>query len=588
MTKLAVLLAACLSLQGVSALWPIPAQYSQGNDTFWLSSSVSLEFGHGHAKVNAGDSAGLGCSAFGSTHGSGDDSSSSKKIHDAWDRTKDALFKNNIVPWKFHPKGHNFEPSPGSGTKITKVVVTQTGEDIEKPDYQDMKEAYNLIIPASCGTIYIEAESSLGVLHAFSTLGQLFYAPAKKSDAVWGKGPVKISDKPKFQHRGLNLDISRQWYPKETILKTIDALSWNKMNRLHLHATDSQSWPIEIPALPALAEKGAYAPGLTYSPQDVQDILDYAEARGIQVIVEIDMPGHTTSIAEAYPDLIVGRNIQPNWDTYAAQPPSGSLKLNNKDVDNFITKLFKDLLPRLNHHTKYFHTGGDEVNNAIYKLDPGVGTDDKQKIQPHLQKFISHVQSEVKKQKMSPVVWEEMLLDWNITLPQKTIVQTWRSDDASVKTTTAGYRTIAGNYNYWYLDCGHGQWLDFGGPAYQKFYPFADYCSPRKNWRLIYSYSPDQFLTKEQAKLVLGGEIHIWSEQIDSQSLDVMLWPRGSAAAEVLWSGRTDANGVNRTFADASPRLGEMRERMVARGVQASPVMQLWCHQNVGDCELNK
>lgn len=86
-------------------------------------------------------------------------------------------------------------------------------------------------------------------------------------------------------------------------------------------------------------------------------------------------------------------------------------------------------------------------------------------------------------------------------------------------------------------------------------------------------------MTEEQAALVLGGEVHIWSEQIDSSSLDVMLWPRASAAAEVLWSGRTDAGGKNRTFADASPRLGEMRERMVARGVQASPVMQLWCHQ---------
>ena len=111
---------------------------------------------------------------------------------------------------------------------------------------------------------------------------------------------------------------------------------------------------------------------------------------------------------------------------------------------------------------------------------------------------------------------------------------------------------------------------------YQKYYPFNDYCTPRKNWRLIYSYSPTQGLSPAQAKLVLGAEIHAWSEQIDGVSLDVTLWPRASAAAEVLWSGRTDAAGVNRTFADASPRLGEMRERMVARGVGAAPVMQLW------------
>jgi N-acetyl-beta-hexosaminidase len=111
--------------------------------------------------------------------------------------------------------------------------------------------------------------------------------------------------------------------------------------------------------------------------------------------------------------------------------------------------------------------------------------------------------------------------------------------------------------------------------------------NPLTAFRLIYSFSPTQFLTEEQAKLVLGGEIHIWSEQIDSQSLDVMLWPRGSAAAEVLWSGRTDANGNNRTFADATPRLAEFRERMVARGVRATPVTQLWCLSHPGDCALN-
>jgi hexosaminidase len=304
--------------------------------------------------------------------------------------------------------------------------------------------------------VYIDAENSLGVMHGLTTLQQLFYASSSSKAKVWGKGPVTIVDSPRFQHRGLNLDISRQWYPKETILKTIDTLAFNKMNRLHLHATDSQSWPLEIPAMPDLARKGAYAPGLTYSPKDLQEILDFAETRGVQVFIEIDMPGHTTSIADTYPDLIVGRNIQPNWDTYAAQPPSGSLKLNNTKVESFLTKLFTDLLPRLNKHTKYFHTGGDEINANVYELDPGVGSSDKTKIQPHLQRFSNHVQKEVKKQNMSPVVWEEMLNDWNVTLPEKAIVQVWQTDEAAKKATEKGFRVIQGNYNYWYLDCGQG------------------------------------------------------------------------------------------------------------------------------------
>ena len=93
---------------------------------------------------------------------------------------------------------------------------------------------------------------------------------------------------------------------------------------------------------------------------------------------------------------------------------------------------------------------------------------------------------------------------------------------------------------------------------------------------LVYTYDPTQGLTAAQKKLVLGGEVHVWSEQIDEHSIDASLWPRAGAAAEVLWSGRQDAGGKNRTFMDASPRLAEIRERMVNWGINAAPLMQLW------------
>jgi hexosaminidase len=131
-----------------------------------------------------------------------------------------------------------------------------------------------------------------------------------------------------------------------------------------------------------------------------------------------------------------------------------------------------------------------------------------------------------------------------------------------------------------YLDCGRGQWLNFdNGIAFQTFYPFNDWCSPAKNWRLIYSHDPTAGLTAEEAKLVLGGEVAVWSETIDPANLDSILWPRASAAGEVLWSGRQDASGRNRSQLDAAPRLAEMRERMVARGVMSSPVQMIFCTQ---------
>lgn len=100
-------------------------------------------------------------------------------------------------------------------------------------------------------------------------------------------------------------------YPVDNILRTIDALSWNKFNRLHIHMSDSQSWPLEIPAIPELAKKGAYQTGLSYSPSEFETIQEYGTERGVQVYIEFDMPGHTTSIYHSHPELITAANAKP-------------------------------------------------------------------------------------------------------------------------------------------------------------------------------------------------------------------------------------------------------------------------------------
>ena len=134
--------------------------------------------------------------------------------------------------------------------------------------------------------------------------------------------------------------------------------------------------------------------------------------------------------------------------------------------------------------------------------------------------------------------------------------------------------------NKQYLDCGRGQWLNFdNGPAFQSGYPFNDWCGPAKSWRLMYAHDPVAGLSAEAAGRVLGGEVALWSEMVDSANLDSLVWPRASAAGEVLWSGRQDASGQNRSQYGAAPRLAELRERMVARGVRAMPVQMVWCTQ---------
>lgn len=234
----------------------------------------------------------------------------------------------------------------------------------------------------------------------------------------------------------------------QDILRTIDALAWNKFNRIHIHMTDSQSWPVEIPALPELAQKGSYAKGLTYSPNDISTVQKWALQRGIQVIFEFDMPGHTTSVGLAYPNLIAAANAHP-WNDYCAEPPCGSLQLNNPDVSKFLEKLFNDLLPRVKPYSSYFHTGGDEVNKNTYLLDPTVKSNDPAVLKPLIQKFLDRNHDQIRKVGLTPIVWEEMLLEWDLTLGKDVVVQSWLSDESVAKIISKGHKTIAGNYNYW-------------------------------------------------------------------------------------------------------------------------------------------
>jgi hexosaminidase len=137
-----------------------------------------------------------------------------------------------------------------------------------------------------------------------------------------------------------------------------------------------------------------------------------------------------------------------------------------------------------------------------------------------------------------------------------------------------------------YLDCGKGQWLDFAPSASAGAWPYNDYCAPFHNWRLIYSYDPLSGVPADKQHLVIGGEAHMWAEQTDPVNVDRMIWPRGAAAAEVLWSGAKDEQGRNRSQIDASPRLSEMRERLVALGIGAEPIQMPFCTMNGTQCAL--
>ena len=381
-----------------------------------------------------------------------DSTLSTKQVVDAAIiRAKDRIFNDKFIPWKFHPRNSNFEPlSNALKSYISDIALLQNGSDpfnAFKASDGELDESYNLAITQD-GQVSIISPTSIGILHALETLSQLFYQ-SSNGGVYTPSAPISITDAPKFSHRGLNLDVSRAYYAPSDIMRTIDALAWNKFNRLHLHASDAQSWPLEIPALPELAKDGAYMEGLSYSPNELAGIQEYGAYRGIQVLIEIDMPGHTSSIALAYPDLIAAFNVQPDWDTYSAEPPTGQLKLSSSAVYRFLDTLWSDLLPRVSHYTAYLHTGGDEVNANVYLREEGIESNESSVLQPFLQKFIDFNHEHVRAAGLTPIVWEEQLLQWNLTLGSDVVVQTWQSDDALAQTVAMGHKALFGNYNYW-------------------------------------------------------------------------------------------------------------------------------------------
>lgn len=251
-----------------------------------------------------------------------------RALTQAFDRVKRSLFDSNIVPDKFHARGKHFEPGIAdrsiSVTEVSIEIRASLTADSAKEEVRD--EAYELDIDAR-GTTNIRCTTYNGAIHALGAFCQLFYAHLQGSSFVYTPcAPVSIRDRPSFQHRGLSLDIARNRLPPKTMTRVIDAMSLSRLNKLHLHAWDSQSWPIEIPSLPELATQGAYHPSQIWNVQDLARVQRYGLERGVEVYFEADLPGHTASVHHAYPELITGYNMQP-WPRWCVEPPSGQLKL---------------------------------------------------------------------------------------------------------------------------------------------------------------------------------------------------------------------------------------------------------------------
>ncbi|EFA84209.1 beta-N-acetylhexosaminidase [Heterostelium album PN500] len=406
-------------------------------------------------------------------------------------------------------------------------------------------ESYQLDVEQS--GIVIHAPTVFGALHALESFSQLVtYDPYQMIFKIH-QCPISIVDRPRFIHRGLLLDTSRHFIPVTKILEVLDSLSYAKFNVFHWHIVDSQSFPMQSKAYPNLW-KGAWSPHEVYTQDDILNVIHYAKTRGIRVIPEVDMPGHGYAWSIGYPSLLPANyNLSPNCSQKCPDICNVPLDISSPEVYNITQGLIDELTSNL-FTDQLFHIGGDEVVYECWEnseqFSKWMRDNNFNSYEQALQYFEQIIHDKVLSTKRYPVVWEDTFLMFGDQLNKDVIVQIYHQLTTLQDAVKAGHRAIASNAWNWYLDILYTPW--------QKFY---------------LNDITVNITDSEEIKRVLGGEVALWSEMMDSSDIFSKIWPKAAAAAERLWSDAS-VDDVD----EVVPRLERFRCHMIYRGIESAPL----------------
>jgi hexosaminidase len=393
---------------------------------------------------------------------------------------------------------------------------------------QDLGEDESYVLDVSSTGAKLTAPNPLGVMRGLQTFLQL----VEVTPDGYAAPAVHIEDSPRFPWRGLSIDVSRHFITMPVLRRNVDAMAAVKMNVLHLHLSDDQGFRLESKEFPKLQEFGS--DGMYYTQSEMRELIAYASDRGVRVVPEFDMPGHSTAWFVGYPELASGSGpyrIERRWGIFdPAMDPTreSTYKLLDKFIGEMVT-LFPD---------RYFHIGGDEVNGKEWDANPKI----REFMQAHnlksdqelQQYFTDRVEKIVSKHHKFMVGWDEI---WTPGMPKDIVIQSWRGQDSLAEAARQGYRGILSS----------GYYLDAMAPAAQHYLvdPLA---------------GADATLTPAQQKLILGGEACMWEEFASDETIESRIWPRAAAIAERLWSPQQvqDVNSMYRRMAAISAHLEEL------------------------------
>lgn len=432
----------------------------------------------------------------------------------------------------------------------------------KKTDNVIGKEGYNLSVTPS--NIIIKANTAAGLFYGVQTLVQLFPKEIESAVAVanikWEAPCVNITDYPRFGWRGLMFDVARHFFTKEEVKKFIDQMVRYKYNLLHLHLTDDEGWRIEIKSLPKLTEVGAWnvkkvgyfgtfaipKPGELrnyggfYTQDDIKEIIQYAKERFVNILPEIDVPGHSLAAIAAYPELSCsggvknigvssGENIK-DWDTHTALYDD-NLCPANENVYTFLDKVITEVAQLF--PFEYIHMGGDETfktfwesSSAIKALMKKEKLKNMEEVQSYFEKRVEKIVESKGKKFMG---WDEILEGG---LAPNAVVMSWQGMQGGIKAAKMKHDVVMSPTTFAYLDYMQGD------PAIEP-HIYA-------TLRLKKAYEFEPLPDSVDPKYIKGGQANLWTEQVyNMRHLQYMVWPRAFAIAEDLWSPKENKNWNN-------------------------------------------
>lgn len=395
--------------------------------------------------------------------------------------------------------------------------------------------------------IQISANTDELLFYAFQTILQLlppqiFLNTTVTDKIIWSANCIHCEDKPRFQWRGIMLDVCRHFFDVSTVKSIIDQMSHYKLNVLHFHLTEDQGWRLELKNFPNLTRFGSRRDaspvkynrfsldGVPYGPfyfseADITEIIEYGKERFVRIVPEIEMPGHALSFLSGYPQYsCTGGPFKPRcfWGV-----EDDIICAGNDEAISFLEGLLDDVLELFD--SVFIHCGGDECPRVRWQAcekcqkrikDEGLQNEDQ------LQSwFTRHFASYLEKKGRRLMGWDE-ILDGNLPFPESTVIMAYRGVETLQKATSLGHDVVMGPSTNLYLD-----YCQF--PAYESYEYFGGIVTSY----MVYSYEPTNGIDEDMHHHVLGVQGNMWSEYVWTlNDLQYKLFPRSLSVAEVGWS----------------------------------------------------